>query len=117
MPLRLSIKGQSDQGPTPVYGPAKPRGCCPLPQQGAQLCLRGSALGIAQQQLGQMGRHSRINRGDFGTTDQGQLTSDERAELARLNKENREHRREKDISGWRQRTWPKKSCRREVLAD
>ena len=32
-----------------------------------------------------------------GATDQGQLTSDERAELNRLRKENRELKREKDF--------------------
>jgi transposase-like protein len=35
-----------------------------------------------------------IDRGDFGPPEQGQLTSDERAELAQLRKENRELRRE-----------------------
>jgi len=39
-----------------------------------------------------------FDRGDFGPPEQGgQLTSDERAELARLRKENRELRREKDF--------------------
>jgi hypothetical protein len=37
----------------------------------------------------------RMDRCDFGPPDQGQLTSEERAELARLHKENRELRREK----------------------
>jgi len=37
------------------------------------------------------------DRGDFGPPEQGQLTSEERAELARLRKENRELRREKDF--------------------
>jgi transposase len=42
-------------------------------------------------------KSARIDRGDFGLPEQGQLTSDERAELAQLRKENRELRREKDF--------------------
>ncbi len=43
------------------------------------------------------GEGSAYDRGDFGPPEQGQLTSEERAELARLRKENRELRREKDF--------------------
>jgi transposase-like protein len=42
-------------------------------------------------------RQARVDRGDFGPPDQGQLTSEERAELAQLRRENRELRREKDF--------------------
>jgi transposase len=42
-------------------------------------------------------RQARIDRGQSGPRDQGLLTSEERAELARLRKENRELRREKDF--------------------
>jgi transposase-like protein len=54
-------------------------------------------LGIPNSSLAKWVRQARIDRGDFGPPDQGQLTSDERAELARLRKENRELRREKDF--------------------
>jgi transposase-like protein len=42
-------------------------------------------------------QQARIDRGNFGPPDQGQLTSEERDELTRLRQENRELRREKDI--------------------
>ena len=69
------------------------------------LCLRedlscnavAQRLGLSTSSLAKWVRQARIDRGDFGPPDQGQLTSDERAELARLRKEIRELRREKDI--------------------
>ena len=42
-------------------------------------------------------RQARIDRGDFGPPEQGHLTSEERAELARLRKRKRELRMEKDF--------------------
>ena len=54
-------------------------------------------LGLPNSSLAKWVRQARIDRGDFGPPDQGQLTSDERAELAQLRKENRELRREKDF--------------------
>jgi transposase-like protein len=54
-------------------------------------------LGLPNSSLDKWFRQARIDRGDFGPPEQGQLTSDERAELAQLRKENRELRREKDF--------------------
>ncbi len=54
-------------------------------------------LGLPNSSLAKWVRQARIDRGDFGPPEQGQLTSDERAELAQLRKENRELRREKDF--------------------
>jgi transposase-like protein len=42
-------------------------------------------------------RQARIDRGQPGPKEQGLLSSEERAELNRLRKENREIRREKDF--------------------
>jgi transposase-like protein len=78
------------------------------PQQKAEavaLCLSenlscaaaAKRLGIHPRCLTTWVRQARIDRGDFGPPEQGQLTSDERAELALLRKENRELRREKDF--------------------
>jgi transposase-like protein len=50
-------------------------------------------LGLPNSSLAKWVRQARIDRGDFGPADQGQLTSAERAELARLRKENPELRR------------------------
>ena len=44
-----------------------------------------------------MGQADRIDRDDYGPPEQGQLSSEERAELARLRNENLELRREKDF--------------------
>jgi len=74
-------------------------------QEAIELCLReglscnavAQRLGLSTSSLAKWVRQARIDRGDFGPPDQGQLTSDERAELARLRKENRELRREKDF--------------------
>jgi len=54
-------------------------------------------LGLPNSSLAKWVRQACIDRGDFGPPDQGQLTSDERAELVQLRKENRELRREKDF--------------------
>jgi transposase-like protein len=53
--------------------------------------------GLPNSTLAKWVRQARINRGDLGATDQGQLTSDESAELNRLRKENRELKRETDF--------------------
>jgi transposase-like protein len=74
-------------------------------QEAIELCLReylscnavAQRLGLSTNSLDKWVRQARIDRGDFGLPDQGQLTSDERSELARLRKENRELRMEKDF--------------------
>jgi transposase-like protein len=64
-------------------------------------CLSGHAvaerLGLPSSSLARWVRQARIDRGQAGARDQGLLTSEERAELNRLGKENRELRREKDF--------------------
>ena len=77
----------------------------PQKQEAVALCLSeglsctsvAQRLGLPISSLAKWVRHARIDRGDFGPPEQGQLTSEERAELARLRKENRELRREKDF--------------------
>ncbi|MCX5943969.1 MAG: transposase [Cyanobacteria bacterium] len=92
-------------------------------QEADGLCLaEGLTCRVVAQRLGnntlaKWVRQARIDRSDIGATDQGQLTSDERAELNRLRKENSELKREKDFSSWRQRTLPSSSCRRKVSLD
>ena len=54
-------------------------------------------MGLPNSTLVKWVRQARIDRGNLGATDQGHLTSDERAELNRLRKENRELKREKDF--------------------
>ena len=74
-------------------------------QEAVELCLSenlscsavAQRLGISISSLSKWVRQARIDRGDFSPPDQGQLTSEERAELARLRQENRELRREKDF--------------------
>jgi len=74
-------------------------------QEAVELCLSdglsclavAQRLGLPRSSLAKWVRQARIDRGDFGPPEQGQLTSEERAELARLRKENRELRREKDF--------------------
>jgi len=74
-------------------------------QEAVELCLTDglSCTAVAQRlelpngSLAKWVRQARIDRGDFGPPEQGQLTCEERAELARLRKENRELRREKDF--------------------
>lgn len=105
-------------------------------QEAIELCLRedlscnavAQRLGLSTSSLAKWVRQARIDRGDFGPPDQGQLTSDERAELARLRQEIRELRREKDC--FRLAAAPyglrptrlrlvdaRSSCRREVSVD
>jgi len=74
-------------------------------QEAVELCLSeglsctavAQRLGIPISSLAKWVRQVCIDRGDFSPPDQGQLTSNERAELAQLRKENRELRREKDF--------------------
>ena len=74
-------------------------------QEAVELCLSenlscsavAQRLGISISSLSKWVRQARIDRGDFSPPDQGQLTSEEMAELSRLRKENRELRREKDF--------------------
>ena len=54
-------------------------------------------LGLPSSSLARWVRQARIDRGQAVPGDQGLLTSEERAELNRLRKENRELRREKDF--------------------
>jgi hypothetical protein len=56
-------------------------------------------------------------RDDFRPPDQGQLNSEESAELTRLRRKNRELTREKNFSGWRQRTLPRSRYRQAVSPD
>jgi transposase-like protein len=58
-------------------------------------------LGLPSSSLARRVRQARIDRSQPGPKDQGLLNTEERAELNRLRKENRELRREKDFSGWR----------------
>ena len=74
-------------------------------QEAVELCLAegltcrtvAQRLGLPNSTLAKWVRQARIDRGDLGATDQGQLTSGERAELNRLRTENRELKREKDF--------------------
>ncbi len=74
-------------------------------QDAVELCLAegltcravAQRLGLPNSTLVKWVRQARIDRGDLGATVQGQLTSNERAELNRLRKENRELKREKDF--------------------
>ena len=74
-------------------------------QEAIERCLRedlsctavAQRIGIPVSSLAKWVRQARIDRGDFSPPDQGQLTREERAELARLRQENRELRREKDF--------------------
>ena len=73
--------------------------------EAVELCLReglschavAERLGLPSSSLARWVRQARIDRGQAGPRDQGLLTSEERAELNRLRKENRELRREKDF--------------------
>ncbi len=74
-------------------------------QEAVALCLQGDLscnvvaqrLGLPSSSLARWLRQSRIDQGSTSPRDQGLLTSEERAELNRLRKENRELRREKDF--------------------
>ena len=63
-------------------------------------------LGLRFSSLARWIRQARIDSGQVGPRDHDNLTSEERTELNRLRKENRELKRVKDFSGWRQRTLP-----------
>ncbi len=54
-------------------------------------------LGIPVSSLAKWVRQARIDRGELCGSGQGPLTSEERAELVQLRRENRELRREKDF--------------------
>ena len=54
-------------------------------------------LGIPVSSLAKWVRQARIDRGELSDSGQGPLTSEERAELVQLRRENRELRREKDF--------------------
>jgi len=79
-------------------------------QEGLSCNAVAQRLGLPSSSLTCWLRHARIDRGQSGPKDQGLLSSEERAELNRLRKENRELRRKNVFSGWRQRTLPKSSC-------
>jgi transposase-like protein len=74
-------------------------------QEAVALCLSeglsctavAQRLGLPISSLAKWVRQARIHRGDLGPPEHGQLTSEERAELARLRKGNRELRRGKDF--------------------
>ena len=74
-------------------------------QEAVELCLsEGLSCQAAAERLGLPGRclarwvrQARIDQGQPSAGHQAALTSDERQELARLRKENRELRREKDF--------------------
>jgi transposase-like protein len=73
--------------------------------EAVELCLReglscnavAQRLGLPSSSLARWVRQARLDRGQPCPRDQGLLTSEERAELSRLSKENRELRREKDF--------------------
>ncbi|QPN56622.1 transposase [Synechococcus sp. CBW1107] len=66
-------------------------------QEGLSCNTVAQRLGLPSSSLARWVRQARIDRGQPGSKDQGLLTSEERAELNRLRKENRELRREKDF--------------------
>ena len=74
-------------------------------QEAIDLCLQeglscnavAQRLGLPTSSLARWVRQARIDLGQATPRDQGLLTSEERAELNRLRKENRELRREKDF--------------------
>ena len=59
--------------------------------------LTEQLLGLPNSSLAKWVRLARIDRGDCAPPEQGQLTSEERAELAWLRKEKHEIRREKNF--------------------
>jgi len=74
-------------------------------QEAIDLCLQeglscnavAQRLGLPSSSLARWVRQARIDRGQAGPHDQGLLSTEERTELNRLRKENRELRREKDF--------------------
>ena len=66
-------------------------------QEGLSCNAVAQRLGLPSSSLARWVRQARMDRGVAGPRDQGLLTSEERAALNRLRKENRELRREKDF--------------------
>ena len=66
-------------------------------QEGLSCNAVAQRLGLPSSSLARWVRQARLDRGQACPRDQGLLTSEERAELNRLRKENRELRREKDF--------------------
>jgi transposase-like protein len=66
-------------------------------QEGLSCSAVAQRLGLPSSSLARWVRQARIDRGNAGPRVQGLLTSEERAELNRLRKENRGLRREKDF--------------------
>lgn len=66
-------------------------------QEGLSCNAVAQRLGLPSSSLARWVRQARIDRSQSGPKDQGLLSSEERAELNRLRKENRELRREKDF--------------------
>jgi len=66
-------------------------------QEGFSCNAAAQRQGLPSSSLARWLRQARIDRGQSGPNDQGLLSSEERAELNRLRKENRELRREKDF--------------------
>ena len=66
-------------------------------QEGLSCNAVAQRLGLPSSSLARWVRQARIDRGQSGPKDHGLLSSEERAELNRLRKENRELRREQDF--------------------
>ena len=66
-------------------------------QEGLSCNAVAQRLGLHSSSLARWVRQARIDSGQAGPRDHGILTSEERTELNRLRKENRELRREKDF--------------------
>jgi len=66
-------------------------------QEGLSCNAVDQRLGLPSSSLARWVRQARIDRGQAGPRAPGLLSSEERAELSRLRKDNRELRREKDF--------------------
>lgn len=66
-------------------------------QEGLSCNAVAQRLGLPSSSLARWVRPARVDRGQATPREQGLLTSEQRAELSRLRKENRELRREKDF--------------------
>ncbi|MFM7674884.1 MAG: transposase [Synechococcus sp.] len=66
-------------------------------QEGLSCNAVAQRLGLPSSSLARWVRQARIDRGQAAPADQALLTSEERAEINRLRKENRELRREQDF--------------------
>jgi transposase-like protein len=83
-------------------------------QEAIDLCLQeglscnavAQRLGLPSSSLARWVHQARVDRGQASSRDQGLLTSEERTELNRLRKENRELRREKDCFRLAAAHWP-----------